>query len=240
MKMADSCLQWPFYPEYLSQLVPEELLSLLLGGLIHSLGTFAVIWEKRKDSYKPIYASNREKDYPDLCKLFRGIDLEIRNNLTPNAQEILKRMESECDRDTKRRVEAAFFGAGYTPSCSSCHLGLRSSLTPIEIDGHTVAMLIAGKIVYEHEKETVIQNIRKLGFDESDESIFESVVQKAVKTQTNVEMISRAYDAQCKLFKTIVHRHYKSNLEAEGWNFRIKQGSSLNQTLKEDGKDINE
>ena len=220
--------------------MPEEFLSILLGGVIHSLGTFAVIWEKREGDYKPIYASTREKDYPDLCKLFRGINSEARNNLTPSGQEILKRTEAECDADTKRRIEGGFSGVGYKSFYSSCHLGLRNSLTPIEIDGHVVAVLVAGKIVYEHEKDTVIQNIRKLGFGESDVSTFESVVKKAVKNQTDVEMMLKAYDAQCRLLNTIVHRHYKSNLEAEGWSFRIKQGSSLNQTLREDGKDINE
>jgi signal transduction histidine kinase len=237
---ASSSKQWPFYPAYLSELVEEKFVKLLLGGLIQRLGVFAIILEKREcGKIKEIFPEDGDSHYPDLCKLFRSEDAKLVSRLTPKGQSLLQDLSKRCYEDTRRRGEAYFGETQDLPLPSACHMGLRCLSAPIQIDKRTIGVLIAGKYIHKGDRSSVLQHIEASGFDGDDRSIFEGLVDNITRNEAQIAKIRNDYIDQYALINRMAHGFYVNRIEDKGWRFRVDLGEDLNQTTKELAGDIN-
>ena len=180
---------WPFTPSCLTDLVPENLLSQVIGGISEYLEAPVVLMEhkpciesptKRKTHF--IYPAKQSAEggrkaiktyrYPKLCRKF---------------QEIFPDADLLCLEDSACRGSDALIGSSQNPVIQRCHLGLNVCTERVEGLGSTLAVCTSGKFIQEGEESLITQclneyskipSFSKLKYDEALELIYDNDFKK--------------------------------------------------------------
>jgi signal transduction histidine kinase len=139
--------QWPFFPERLTDILPEEQIKFFQSGAAVRARLPMSIVELRLGpggAPEPYYipTDDRWLNYCSFCKFlreepilgepnFQGGDMACMDS---DGQQALAFLQHQI-RPQPRRKGIAYF----------CHMGLLHNAAPIEVVGHTVAMLFGGQ-----------------------------------------------------------------------------------------------
>ena len=161
-KGSETSEHWPFHPQYLTQRVPAELITLIIAGMSERLESPVVIWENcytnsdfecNKDNFiYPVDETRRFYRYPEFCKVFN---------------EKIKDGEELCMRDSCSRAWKILNGET-DPSKGRlrCHLGLNVCSEIVNASGYPLAVCTGGKFIEKGDETLVkeqLDNLEKQG-----------------------------------------------------------------------------
>ena len=149
---------WPFHPQYLSQRVPEKLISLVIAGMSERLRSPIVIMENRlgisdcgSDDTHFIYPVDKTRKmhrYPEFCRVF--------NEKVPQGQTL-------CLRDSCRRGRKLILGGSdQIKEPQRCHLGLLICSETITALGYPLAVCSGGKFIQQGNENIVGDRLNEL------------------------------------------------------------------------------
>lgn len=231
---------WPFYPRYLTQIVPEEVLRLLLVGIVERLDAPLIMWEER-DKIVPVYPVERLCRYPEFCKILSLEDLQHEEKISPQGSKRLKEMAKRCWEDSQKRA-ISVLSSPYQSACedcSRCHLGLITCSMPVEVAEHRVAVCVSGKFICKEDEADVIKAIAKFGLNESDFLILQKLIQKIPRKSSEEikEFISR-FQQQIKILSRVAESFVSKYREKREWQLQTDLGSRFNRIFLEKGSDL--
>jgi hypothetical protein len=149
---------WPFHPQYLTQRVPRELITLIIAGMSERLESPIVIWENcysssdrecSKDNFiYPVDETRRFYRYPEFCKVFH---------------EKVKDGGELCMRDSCSRAWRILSGKT-DPSKGGlrCHLGLNVCSEIVNASGYPLAVCTGGQFIEKGEETLVKEQLDNL------------------------------------------------------------------------------
>ena len=149
---------WPFHPHYLSQRVPEKLISLVIAGMSERLRSPIVIMENRLgisdcesgDAHfiYPFDKTRKMHRYPEFCRIF--------NEKVPQG-------ETLCLGDSCRRGRTVILGGSdQAKEPQRCHLGLIICSEPIMALGYSLAVCSGGKFIQQGDENIVGDRLNEL------------------------------------------------------------------------------
>lgn len=231
---------WPFYPRYLTQIVPEEVLSLLLAGIVERLDAPLILWEKR-DKLVPIYPVERLGRYFEFCKILSLEDLQHEENISPQGSKRLKEIAKKCGEDSQKRV-CSVLSSSYQSACEGCprcHLGLVTCSIPVEVAEHRVAVCASGKFIRKEDEADVMKAIAKFGLNESDFLILENLIKKIPrKSSEEIRGFISQFQQQIKILNRVADIFVSKQTEEIEWRFQTDLGSRFNRIFLEEGSDL--
>ena len=231
---------WPFYPRYLTQVVPEEVLSLLLAGIVERLDAPLIMWEDR-DKLEPIYPVERLCRYPEFCKILSLEDLQHEEKISPQGSKRLKEMTKRCWEDSQKRARSVLSSPHQCAceDCPRCHLGLITCSMPVEVAEHRLAVCVSGKFIRTENKAAVIKATDKFGLNESDFLILQKLIQKIPrKSSEEIKEFTSRFQQQIKILSRVAESFVSKYREEREWQLQTDLGSRFNRIFLEKGSDL--
>ncbi|PXF55019.1 MAG: hypothetical protein C4B58_15440 [Deltaproteobacteria bacterium] len=227
---------WPFYPQYLTQRVPTELITLIIAGMSERLESPVVIWqdcysnnnlECSKDNFiYPVDETRRFYRYPEFCKVFH---------------EKVKDGGELCMRDSCRRAREILSGK-IDPSKRRlrCHLGLNVCSEIVSASGYPLAVCTGGKFIEKGEETLVEKRLKKL---EKQGVLSSEQKQKLLRCIRKDDCYKDygefcdAYKKEVEILNNMVTRHLVQHRKEKEWECRERVVGSLNQ-IADDTEDL--
>jgi len=227
---------WPFHPQYLTQRVPIELITLIIAGMSERLESPVVIWQNcysdsdrecNKDNFiYPVDETRRFYRYPEFCKVFH---------------EKIKDGGKLCMRDSCSRAWKILSGKT-DPSKGRlrCHLGLNVCSEIVNASGYPLAVCTGGKFIEKGEEILV-----KKQLDNLEKQSVLSLEQKQELLQCiRKDDCYKDYDGFCNVYKkevailnNMVTRHLVHHRKEKEWKCRERVIRSLYQ-IADDSEDL--
>jgi signal transduction histidine kinase/ligand-binding sensor protein len=240
VKTTTDSLSWPFYPRYLTQVVPEEVLRLLLAGIVERLNAPLIMWEER-DKIVPIYPVEQLGRYPEFCKILSLEDLQHEEKISPQGSQRLKEMAKRCWEDSQKRaglVLSSLYQCA-CEDCPRCHLGLITCSMPVEVAEHRVAVCISGMFIRKEDEADVIKAIAKFGLNEHDFLILQKLIQKVpTKSSKEIRGFISQFQKQIEILSKVAETFVSKSREAQEWQLQTNLGSRFNRIFLEKGDDL--
>ena len=234
---------WPFYPQYLSQIVPEEVLSLFLAGIVERLSAPLIMWEKRGEEMHPIYPIEQMGHYPEFCKILSMEDLQRKRGISPQGARQLKEMAEGCKTDSSKRAKSALNSDNpqVFKDCPRCHLGLVTSPMPVNVDGRQLAVCTSGKFILKGRQEEIIKKVKALGLAGGDFSVFRDLIYKIPhRTDDEIRLFKTGFQKQIRILEELGENYLSNHREKHEWQLRAELGSRLNRIVLDKGETLRE
>ncbi|MBW2647547.1 MAG: PocR ligand-binding domain-containing protein [Deltaproteobacteria bacterium] len=239
VKTTQDSFSWPFYPRYLTQIVPEEVLRLLLAGIVERLDAPLIMWEMR-NKLEPIYPVERLGHYPEFCKILSLENLQHEKKISPQGSQRLKEMAKRCGEDSQKRAGLVLSSPHQCAceDCPRCHLGLITCSMPVEIAEHRLAVCVSGKFIRTENEADVIKATAKFGLNESDLLILKKLIQKIPrKSSKEIKEFTSRFQQQIKILSRVAEIFVSKSREALQWQLQTDLGSRFNRIFLEKGSD---
>ncbi len=139
--------EWPFLPDRLTDILSEDLLRFIqAGSAIHTKLPLAIVELQTEDGGKPtphyIPMDDRWLQHSGFCEYFRG-ETEGQGPAFKGADQACRAFDCRQALDFfegRLKPEPGRFAVEYR-----CHMGLWDFLTPIEVAGKCVAVILGGQ-----------------------------------------------------------------------------------------------
>lgn len=240
VKTTTDSLSWPCYPRYLTQVVPEEILSLLLAGIVQRLDAPLIMWEER-DKIVPIYPVEQLCHYPAFCKILSLEDLQYKEKISPQGSKRLKEIAKRCLEDSQKRARSLLSSSYQSPyeDCPRCHLGLITCSVPVEVAEHRVAVCTSGKFIRKEDEADIIKAMDKFGLNEHDSSILQKLIQKIpTKSSKEIKEFISQFKKQIEILSQVAEMFVSKSREEREWRLQTDLGSRFNRIFLEKGSDL--
>ena len=234
---------WPFYPQYLSQIVPEEVLSLFLAGIVERLRAPLIMWEKRGEEMYPIYPIEQMGHYPEFCKILLMEDLQRKRGISTQGARQLKEMAEACKTNSSKRAKAALNSGNpeVFKDCPRCHLGLVTCPMPVNVDGRQMAACTSGIFILKGRQEEIIKKVKALGLAGGDFSVFRDLIYKIPqKTDEEIRLFKTRFQKQIRILEELGKNYLSNHREKLEWQLRAELGGSLNRIVLDQGETLRE
>lgn len=242
-KTTKDTLEWPFYPRYLTQILPKEVLRLLLAGIVERLKAPLIMWEKR-DAIEPIYPVAQMSRYPDFCKILSLKDLQVKEKISPQGSERLKEIAEGCLDDSRDRARSVLSSRCQDTcmDCLQCHLCLTSCSVPIKVAEHRVAVCTSGKFIQKKDKEDIIKKVDELGLNEKDSLKLKRLVDGIPnKSDAEIKEFRSMFEKEIKTVEQVAANYVSKYREDREWGLlQTRLGSRFNRIVLEKGKNLRE
>ena len=241
-KTTKDTLEWPFYPRYLTQIVPEDVVRLLLAGIVERLKAPLIMWEKR-DDIEPIYPVKQMSRYPRFCKILSLKDLQHEEKISPQGSERLKEIDKRCLADSKKRARSVLSSPRQDTcmDCLQCHLCLTSCSVPIKVAEHRVAVCTSGKFIQEKDKEDIIKKVDELGLNQDDSLKLKGLVDGIPnKSDAEIKEFRSRFEKEIKIVEQVAENYVSKYGEERERRLQTELGSRFNRIFLEDGKHLRE
>ncbi|MCK5244494.1 MAG: hypothetical protein KAJ90_04415 [Desulfobacterales bacterium] len=239
-KTTKDTLDWPFYPRYLTQILPEDVLTLLLAGIVERLKAPLIMWEKR-DDIEPIYPVEQMSCYPRFCKILSLKDLQDKAKISPQGSERLKEIDKNCLADSRKRARSVLSLKQQDTSeyCPRCHLCLTSCSVPIKVAEHRVAVCTSGKFIQEKDKVDIIEAVDKLGLNQEDSLKLKRLID-GIPNKTGVEIkeFRSQFEKEIEIVEQVAENYVSKYREEREWRLQTELGSRFNRIFLEEGMNL--
>lgn len=235
-KGSETSEHWPFHPQYLTQRVPIELITLIIAGMSERLESPVVIWQNcdsdsdrgcNKDNFiYPVDETRRFYRYPEFCKVFHekvkdGGELCMRDSCS-RAWKILS---GKTD-PSKRRLR--------------CHLGLNVCSEIVNASGYPLAVCTGGQFIEKGEETLVkeqLDNLEKQGVLSLDQKQELLRCIRKDDCYKNYDEFRDSYKNEMAILNNMVSRHLVQHRKEKEWECREKVIGSLYQ-IADDSEDL--
>ena len=227
---------WPFHPQYLTQRVPMELITLIIAGMSERLESPVVIWQNcdsdsdrgcNKDNFiYPVDETRRFHRYPEFCKIFN---------------EKIKDGGELCMRDSCSRAWKILSGkSASSKGRLRCHLGLNVCSEIVSASGYPLAVCTGGKFIQRGEETLVEKRLKKLekqGVLSSEQK--QELLQCIRKDDCykDYDKFRDAYKKEVAIFNDMVTRHLVQQRKEKEWECRERIIGSLYQ-IADDSEEL--
>ncbi|MBI5741508.1 MAG: PocR ligand-binding domain-containing protein [Nitrospirae bacterium] len=142
---------WPYVPEYLTEFLSRDILSIIQTGIAHKERIPLSICEFRNNEPREFGPVGQVRS--EFCNRYR--ELQIKGNEKPG--DVLcnqcRLYGTARDIIVNNRLDVGDYW---------CHMGIVELVAPIVVNGTVVAVLFGGQIIYEHMKEEIISNLTSI------------------------------------------------------------------------------
>ena len=227
---------WPFHPQYLTQRVPRELITLIIAGMSERLESPVVIWQNcypdsdrecNKDKFiYPVDETRRFYRYPEFCKVFH---------------EKVKDGGELCMRDSCSRAWKILSGKT-DPSKGRlrCHLGLNVCSEIVNASGYPLAVCTGGKFIQRGEETLVEKRLKKLEKQGVLSSEQKQELLRCIRKDDcykDYDEFRDAYKKEMEILNDMVARHLVQHRKEKEWTCREKVLGSLYE-IADDSEDL--
>lgn len=215
--MEDKKIDWPYRPAYLSQVVPENVVSLLLAGIVERIKAPILLWEKKTywDSITPV---SEQVHYPLFCRFLTDKNdeknIDRKRSLSPELLLKLDRIQTRCQHDSQKRAQEIMLGRDVLTDRGKwplCHLGLINIGVPVKLAGRNVAVCASGKFISRGGRPVIIEHLKKYGLTDNDMA----QINKYIKVPV-IRSEAELSDFRVRLIKEV------STIEDAGTNYLAK------------------
>ncbi len=215
---------WPFCEKTLTPTIPEDLLSLLVGGMSDALRAPVALMSCLPEEstatncfhnfiFPKRYEGNEKKSideyfYPPICTFFRE-KFEIAKECCEDdsARRGCKILEG-CVEEPCDEYRLLYDGKSYVQK-SKCHLGLTLYIATISYCGKNLAVCTSGKFILKDKEGIVIENIRKYKGVKIEQDTIDKLLESS-KTQEEAELLKKHFVAEMQTLNQMVAQYFNT------------------------------
>lgn len=237
-------LKWPFYPQYLTQIVPENILSLLLTGIVARLDAPVIMWERRKGEMIPIYPIEQMTRYSDFCNTLSKQIFPNGFILSTQTRRALEKKGVICNKDSSEWATLALDVKtvdDYEDYCPQCHMGLTKCYVTIKVAGYPVAACASGNFLRKGSSEKILQEAKEICSNEEDFTEFKKLIDIIPsKTNEDIKHFKEKFKNETNIINQVVDNFLAKFREEREWKLQSDLGSRFNRIFQEEGATLKE